>query len=1692
MRYFILRVVPRVKAVACLLACWLCGVFSAVAGFPPTLTVQPTNQTVQVGGTATFVVAATSGTTLSYQWYFQTAPLAGATNSTYLRTNAQLADAGAYYAAVQNADGTVNTTNAILTLVTITTNGSSASTSTAATNSLTWSHTVNGGNDRALFVGLSIDNGITATGVNYGAQPMTLVGRTSSTGKGTVELWSLVAPPVGTANVVATISSSQKVVGGAATFNGVNQGTPTSGSFTGTLNKSANASHSVASAAGELVMGVLWGNDGVTATEGGGQTPQWSFVTGAGSGNPRGVGSTEPGAASVTMSWTLSSTVEWVVGGVSIKPVLSLAVTTTNNSGAGSLRQAILNANSVTGTNTITFNIPGGGVQTITPASAFPTITKPIIIDGWSQPGFAGSPLIELNGTNAGANISGLTLGVGSSGSTLRGLVINRFSNEGVDIQSSNNVVVGNFLGTDPTGLINRGNANDGIEIANGANNTIGGLTVAERNIISGNGLGIRIAGSSTAGNVIVGNFIGANADGVANLGNKFHGVFFSSLGIAGTTIGDPHNNRLGGTTAPEANLIVNNGAGGGGWDGVSLRSSAGIVANAILGNSIYANGDLGIDFGNDGVTANDAGDADTGPNNLQNFPVLTSAKIAAGNQVTVVGSLNSLATNYFRVEFFASTAADATGYGEGQRYLGFTNLTTAANGNVNFTAILSAPATAGEFISATATKCNSSFSTFTDTSEFASNVSAIWLDDVATTLSGSASVYAASNFTYTITVANLGTATATNVVVSNTLPAGIKVAGVSGGGVVVGGGPGQVVFNQASSNNVSGVTNWTHVTTAAPNRLLLVGVSIGGTGAVSTITYGGANLTKVLAGTNSAVASELWQLVNPPSGTNTVAVTLVGTYTMLVAGAATYSGVDQAAPLSTVNAASGFSATASVTLNSATNEIVFDTLAVNKNGLPAAAAGQTNLWSISASGQSGAGSLKPGANSVTMSWQVANGGWVDLAASVKAAGLIGVVNWTIPTLASGATTNFTITVTAPLGGTLSNSVASTATSPDANPANNDGSAPAAQVVTTVIPVADIVTVQSGPLLVMPLTNYSYTVTVSNAGPCIASNVVTSESLSPMLTYVSSSAGGSYLAGAVTWPAVASLPSGFTTNFTVTVRAPISGTLTNTAASTSVTTDLNPANNNGSAVAATVITAVSPLQIANTSFGANVQTLNWSHTIAPGSSRILIVGVSVDVTNATVSSATFAGLPTLTLIGQTIGTQTKVLMYRMLNPQVGTYPISISLNTAAGVVAGACSFNGVDQANPVSAFVGNMGSGTNASLNIASVAGGVVIDAVAPKSPQNAIAPGAAQTGQWNLSAGNYSGAGSSSYGAATVSPSWALNSPASWVIAAVALKSATVLADVTVSTAGPASVLATSNLTYTITVTNLGSSTASNVVVSDVLPAGAIFVSASSGGTNNGGVVTWPTLVNFINGARTNYTVTITAPANGTLTSLVYSTSITADPDPSNNNGTSANNQVVTAVTPLADVATTVTGPTGVFAGENFSYTVTLTNAGPSAAGSVLAGDTLPAGAGFVSASDGGTLSGGVVNWSLASLASGASASFTVTVTAAGGTLTNTVASTAADADPSAANNNGSAAAAKVATVVYPRPTMSGQRQAGGGFQLQFATIPGTTVAIEASTNLVDWQTLVTTNSGSGTVGFLDQTAAGFAQRFYRSRQVP
>ena len=254
---------------------------------------------------------------------------------------------------------------------------------------------------------------------------------------------------------------------------------------------------------------------------------------------------------------------------VNAAAVCSLIVTSTLDSGVGSLREAINCANATANIDRdglagvdpdpITFAIPGSGQKTITPASALPTITDPVTIDGYTQPGASPNTnslalgagalgsnavlLIELDGSQLSSPLDdGLRIEAGSS--TVRGLVINRFPANGIELSiGDGNVIEGNLLGTDPGGTLDRGNAQAGVEVLGGSgNNRIGGTSAAARNVIAGNtGPQIRILPfTADLANVIQGNFIGTTCagTGIVTPSNASTGIEMNG-GAPGLTIAD-------------------------------------------------------------------------------------------------------------------------------------------------------------------------------------------------------------------------------------------------------------------------------------------------------------------------------------------------------------------------------------------------------------------------------------------------------------------------------------------------------------------------------------------------------------------------------------------------------------------------------------------------------------------------------------------------------------------------------------------------------------------------------------------------------------------------------------------------------------------------------------------------------------------------------------------------------------------------------------------------------------------------------------------------------------------------------------------------------------------------------------------------------------------------------------------------
>ena len=262
----------------------------------------------------------------------------------------------------------------------------------------------------------------------------------------------------------------------------------------------------------------------------------------------------------------------------------------------------------------------------IAPASALPAITSPIVIDGTSQPGYQGTPIVELAGANAGAGAAGLVISAGQS--TIRGLVIRQFAAGGILISGAGgNLRREQLHRTDVTGTLNRGNLGNGIDLANSAGNRIGGVDPVARNVVSGNsGEGIRVAGVLATANSILGNLVGTNAAGTGALGNSASGIYLRRAG---------HNivqgNLVSGNTGFAGIAICGAAAfcGGGGDTGDPVDAAGNIVQGNLIGTAADATTALG----NNGFGVS----IDGAPDNLIGEPVAGHGNVIAHNSRGVI-----------------------------------------------------------------------------------------------------------------------------------------------------------------------------------------------------------------------------------------------------------------------------------------------------------------------------------------------------------------------------------------------------------------------------------------------------------------------------------------------------------------------------------------------------------------------------------------------------------------------------------------------------------------------------------------------------------------------------------------------------------------------------------------------------------------------------------------------------------------------------------------------------------------------------------------------------------------------------------------------------------------------------------------------------------------------------------------------
>lgn len=410
----------------------------------------------------------------------------------------------------------------------------------------------------------------------------------------------------------------------------------------------------------------------------------------------------------------------------------TILVTNADDSGDGSLRQAILSANSTaTAADVIAFNISGVGPHTISPLTPLPTITAPVVIDGYSQSG--ASPNTLTHGDNAVLKIVLLeSLVLDTTNSTVRGLVIPQIQIGAIPNAKGSNVVEGCFIGLDATGTNSLNSPGFGVFVQT-PNNRIGGITPAARNVISGKGaVGIEIFESFATNNVIQGNFIGTDRTGTKAIGNGDRAVvvnqnasanFIGGLAGAGNVISGNldrgitldgsknhvHGNRIGTTvtglplgnarTGVEVggagnavgaqngygNVIACNGVNAGIFTANGVDIKLGATGYFILGNAIFDNVGLRIDVNADKLVT-------------PGFPILTL--VSNTTTTTVIKGTFTPNVNLF-LQLFASPKVDPSGHGEGKTLLFVKGVPTDAGGN--FTVNLPEPVTPGLFVTAIA-----------------------------------------------------------------------------------------------------------------------------------------------------------------------------------------------------------------------------------------------------------------------------------------------------------------------------------------------------------------------------------------------------------------------------------------------------------------------------------------------------------------------------------------------------------------------------------------------------------------------------------------------------------------------------------------------------------------------------------------------------------------------------------------------------------------------------------------------------------------------------------------------------------------------------------------------------------------------------------------------------------------------------
>jgi parallel beta-helix repeat protein len=348
----------------------------------------------------------------------------------------------------------------------------------------------------------------------------------------------------------------------------------------------------------------------------------------------------------------------------------TFTVSNPNDSGAGSLRLAIEQANAAPGSHLIQFQLQPSA-NTIRPLTPLPAVDGDIRLVGLPFTFPPPTPLSDREAVIDGSLQSGPKIGLHLAGdnSAVSGLAFTNFRDGqgggiAILVEGASAHLQENYVGTDVTGMV-AGPNDTGIVIrGNGAE--LGGDRWWERNIVSGNGVGIAVT-SGAAATEIANTWIGLDAAG-GPLPNTSHGL----------RLVDTVDTVLGSIEYDQGNRIAHNGGAGISVEGPLARNTA--IFNTLLSG----NGGLALDLGGDGATPNDPGDGDAGPHDLQNFPVISSA-LFVGTHAEIRGALDSRPNRTYRLQFHAAASVNATGRGQSERFMGSMTVTTDGSGHAPF-----------------------------------------------------------------------------------------------------------------------------------------------------------------------------------------------------------------------------------------------------------------------------------------------------------------------------------------------------------------------------------------------------------------------------------------------------------------------------------------------------------------------------------------------------------------------------------------------------------------------------------------------------------------------------------------------------------------------------------------------------------------------------------------------------------------------------------------------------------------------------------------------------------------------------------------------------------------------------------------------------------------------------------------------